>query len=215
MAARTASAQGLPPYCSMNGSAFNASQVRSSSGNPQLDGALIAELRHILDVFPINPGFKYIYDPQPNAFAVPDTMVQGTQGTVFFGLNLIQQEMQAAQYGGVAVAGISAHECGHIFQFFSGYAQRLSGATAMPMELHADYLAGYYMGKRKQFSTDRVSVFAQSVFNKGDYAFNDRSHHGTPEQRRSAMLAGYQAAANKGMSLNAAAQEGANLVGGL
>lgn len=187
--AQTAS---MPKYCSMVGHGLKASEMFSTSGDGNLDRALIAELRNIISVIPVGPGFKYIKDPSPNAYATSETHVPGTQGTVLLGMNLIKEEIQASSYGGVAVAGICAHECGHIFQFFSDYSDKLKGETAKLIELHADFIAGYYMGRRRQFSSDRIAVFARSLFAKGDYSYNDPDHHGTPEQRFDALKRGYE-----------------------
>lgn len=201
----------LPQYCALMGYDMRRSETVSSSGDHRLDRALIAELKNIIDIIPVDPGFKYIRDDSPNAFATTDTYVAGTRGTVLLGLNLIRQEMHSSEYGGVAVAGISAHECGHIFQFFSPYVRRLGGYTAKYVELHADFLAGYYMGRRREFSSDRIAVFARSVFNKGDYNFNHPSHHGTPDQRFEAMKRGYEIGSG-GTAFEVAAEDGADFV---
>jgi len=201
----------LPRYCALMGYNIGTAQMMSSSGDARLDRALIAELRRIVDIIPVGPGFKYIRDDSPNAFATTATHVPGTQGTVLLGVNLIRTEMGSSEYGGVAVAGIAAHECAHIFQFFSPYVKRLGGSTAKYVELHADLLAGYYMGRRRQFSSDRIAVFARSIFNKGDYNYNDRNHHGTPEQRFEAMKRGYEIG-SQNTAFQAAAEDGANFV---
>jgi hypothetical protein len=165
--------------------------LHSSCGNPNIDRAMIAEIKNIIKFLPINPGFKFIDDPSPNAFAVPDSVVPGTQGTVYIGLNLINAEFNRGEFGGVAVAGICAHECGHILQFGTSYTQLLAGPTAQLIELHADFLAGYYLGRSQAHSKEHVQIFAQSLFSKGDYNFNNQGHHGTPDQRVWTMIHGY------------------------
>jgi|1186.fasta_scaffold247300_2 hypothetical protein len=184
-----------PVFCSWSPAELQNFSTHSSSGNSQIDRAMIAELRKILDVLPINPGFKFIDDASPNAFAVPDTLVPNTQGTVYIGLNLINEEF-ASDWGGVAVAGICAHECGHIYQFYNGYSQSLAGATALLVELHADYIAGFYLGRDGSHSREHVQAFARSLFSKGDFNFNSRQHHGTPQQRVQAMTVGYDTGAS-------------------
>ncbi|WFU40795.1 hypothetical protein QA640_42720 [Bradyrhizobium sp. CB82] len=186
-------AQDAPTICSLAPAALQNFTTHATSGNTQIDHAMIAELRKILNVLPISPGFKFIDDPSPNAYAVPDSVVPDTQGTVYIGLNLINREFSNSDWGGVAVAGICAHECGHIYQFFNGYTQLLSGATAQLVELHADYIAGFYLGRDHSHSREHVQTFAQSLFSKGDYNFNNPQHHGTPQQRVQAMTAGYDA----------------------
>jgi hypothetical protein len=201
----------LPEHCALMGYNIRTAQTMSSSGDSRLDRALIAELRRIVDIIPVGPGFKYIRDDAPNAFATSATYVPGTRGTCLFGINLIGREMGSSEYGGVAVAGIAAHECAHIFQYFSPYYGRLKGATAKHVELHADFLAGYYMGRRRQFASDRIAVFARSLFNMGDYDYNNPRHHGTPEQRFEAMKRGYEIGSQNAAFQNAA-EEGASFV---
>jgi hypothetical protein len=196
-------ASGLPPPGQLN--------LRASSGNSQLDNAMIAEIKNIVRFMPINPGFKFIVDPSPNAFADPRSVVPGTQGTVYIGLNLINGEFDSNPFGGVAVAGICAHECGHVYQFGNGYMRSLAGPTAQSIELHADFLAGYYLGRSQAHSKDHVEVFARSLFNKGDYAFNNQQHHGTPQQRVDAMSKGYDTGSTN-VNVSQAAESGANFV---
>lgn len=201
----------LPSYCSLSGYPLHNIHTMASSGNRNLDRALIAELRRIISIIPVDPGFRYITDNPPNAFATVESMVRGTRGTVLLGVNLVREEIESSNYGGVAVAGICAHECAHIYQFFSGYARQLSGNTAKFVELHADFLAGYYMGVRRQFAIDRIAVFARSLFYKGDYNYNNPHHHGTPEARFEALRGGYEVGSN-GVAFETAAAAGADFV---
>lgn len=202
---------GLPPYCAWNAAAPEQFQIFSTSGRDDIDRALIAELRRMLAIFPIDPGFKYINDIQPNAFAAQESRVSGTSGTVYIGLNLINSEFRRSNSGGVAVAGICAHECGHIYQYATGWISRLSSNTARLVELHADFLAGFYFGRDGARSNDSITSFADSLFSRGDYNFNDPSHHGTPNQRVSAMRAGYSVGLTN-VSITTAAERGAEVV---
>jgi hypothetical protein len=183
----------LPPYCALDPNVdLGRYRARSSTGNSKLDRVLILELKSILAQLSVNPGFRIIDDfDSPNAFAMPRTIVGGTQGTVLFGINLIQSELNGP-FGGYAVAGIAAHECAHIFQFFSRFGGLLTAGqrTARAMELHADCLAGYYLG-RDRTKENQLTAFARSLFEKGDRNFNHRQHHGTPEERVRAMEQGY------------------------
>jgi len=183
------------------------SQHTSRSGNPQLDRALIAEVRTLDREFRINPGYRFLRDDDgPNAYATPDTYVEGTFATVLFGLTLLQNELQTA-YGGAAIAGIAAHEGAHVLQFRSPeISRRLNGATNKSSELHADFMAGYYFARTDRTERSLVT-FGESLFSKGDYNYNDKQHHGTPQQRVTAMRAGYNVgrydldeAVNRGVS---------------
>ena len=110
-------------------------------------------------------------------------------------------------FGGAAVAGIAAHEGAHILQFFSPVGRLLArGDTARTMELHADFLAGYYFGATGR--TERsIDVFGESLFERGDYDFNSRDHHGTPDERLEAMHRGFREA-DRGAGLAQAVESG-------
>jgi hypothetical protein len=182
------------------------------SGNAQLDRALIAEVRKLDETFEINPGYRFLRDGnRPNAYATNETFVDGTSGTVLFGLTLLQNELRT-EYGGAAIAGIAAHEGAHVIQFTSpDLYRRLEGPTVRLIELHADFLAGYYFSRTGRTEKSLVT-FGESLFAKGDYEFNDRQHHGTPQQRVSAMRAGY---GNGGYELRQAIEQGVKYVMGL
>lgn len=209
-----ASTTELPLSCSMT-AGFNLGgyEVSHTTGDRSLDRALIAELRNILKIIPVNPGFKIINDSRPNAFATTETIVPDTQGTALFGINLMREEL-ISKSGGTAIAGIAAHECAHIYQFFTRYRGIFARYnTAKYMELHADLLAGFYMYHKVKNSGESVDIraFARSLYEKGDWAFNDPSHHGTPEERVNAMQYGFQLADRK-VNFESAAEQGANYV---
>ncbi len=179
--------------------------MTSRSGDPQFDRALIVELRRILRFLPVEPGFQYV--DADNAFALPETIVPNTKGTVLIGLKLVQKLARQDVDGGVAVAGVLAHECAHIFQFFSSYYERLKGQTQILLELHADFLAGYYMAKRRGFAPDKPGIFAKAIIQESTYG----SGHGDPGQRNAAMDKGYALSKN-GKTFEEAASEGERYV---
>ena len=193
--------------CGLTSGFGSLSDHTSQSGDAQLDRALIAEVRKLDREFRISPGYRFLRDgDQPNAYATRDTVVEGTQGTIFFGLSLLQNELRT-DYGGAAIAGIAAHEGAHIVQFESPeLSKRLSSSTSKLRELHADFLAGYYFARTGRTERSLIT-FGESLFAKGDYKYNDKLHHGTPQQRVEAMRAGYGAgrhnldeAANRGVT---------------
>ena len=125
-----------------------------------------------------------------------------------FGLTLLQNELRT-EYGGAAIAGIAAHEGAHVVQFRSrSLSERLKGPTVKLIELHADFLAGYYFSRTGRTEKSLVT-FGESLFSKGDYEFNDRQHHGTPQQRVAAMRGGYAAGRH---DLNEALERGVRYV---
>jgi len=195
--------------CTLVRGATLSSDTTSRSGTPALDHALITEVKKIDGVFQINPGYRFLRDgDRPNAYATPDTQVDGTSGTVLFGLTLLGNELQT-EYGGAAVAGIAAHEGAHILQFkMADVRERLTGSTAQRVELHADFMAGYYFSRTGRTEKSLIT-FGDSLFSKGDYQFNNPEHHGTPEQRVTSMRAGFKTGRS---ALADAVEQGADYV---
>jgi predicted metalloprotease len=93
--------------------------------------------------------------------------------------------------GAYAVAYVVAHEYGHNVQQERGV---LAGRPfALPTELNADCLAGtwtrwdYGQGK---VSTADVEHVLDAALAAGDFDFVSPQHHGTPQERRDALLTG-------------------------
>jgi hypothetical protein len=155
------------------------------------------ETRVLADVTRLAPGFAFFDDSAgPNAFAMPGSLLGSADGTVAFGLRLLGSEMQEQGFlWDAAAIFIMAHEWSHIVEFSSGAV----GETPR-MELLADFMAGWYLGwKHRLGSQFDASGAAKSVFAKGDYAFNDPSHHGTPQQRLQAATDGHDLAFVRGV----------------
>ena len=49
------------------------------------------------------------------------------------------------------------------------------------IELHADFLSGFYMGGKD--SAIDLKPYTDAFFNIGDYGFTEPDHHGTPEEK--------------------------------
>lgn len=192
--------------CARAGASRVPADGKAQSGDAKFDNAVIAELRNILAVIPVNPGFQYVEDD--NAFARDDTWVPGTKGTVLIGLALTRNLLKPAG-GGVSVACILAHECSHIYQFFSKdqFYDRLSGPTQRLQELHADVLAGFYMEKRLGPAIGTLRAVQKTMIDFGSYTSSDPADHGTPGQRNAAIDKGFVLAA-KGTKFEDAAREG-------
>lgn len=160
-----------------------------SSGNAQIDVSLSRELGTLRLVFRVNPFFG-LYDDSSgmNAYATPPDAVH-PQGTVAFGMHLMADELRRTNFTGYSIPAIMAHEFGHIVQSQNGI-----NVTGKYRELQADYLAGWYMGNRERAANDAMDAMVTSTtnfFEKGDYSFNDRSHHGTPDERKAAVVEGF------------------------
>ncbi len=162
---------------------------RESTGNANLDRLIVRELRQLKRIFRINPGF-YVYNDhgRPNAGATLKRVRYNSDGTVMFGRTLLVRELYRGRYADIAVAGIMAHEFAHIVQLRRGAGRN----RIVYLELHADCLAGWYL-ERSRNGRLNIQPFARSIYEKGDFHYWSRSHHGTPRQRISAMIAGYKA----------------------
>jgi predicted metalloprotease len=95
--------------------------------------------------------------------------------------------------GDFGVAYVVAHEYGHNLQQELGIFTRAT-TTAEPFELQADCLAGswgnsvYRAGRLQPGDVQEAINTALAV---GDFDVGNAQHHGTPEQRREAWLAGF------------------------
>jgi uncharacterized protein len=130
----------------------------------------------------------------PNGTSSPCGRISGSlycvrNNTIY----ITRQHIQMAyQYGDAALAYILSHEYAHAAQTVGGF--RPNNITQI--ELQADCLAGFYMGVMPgvQFDENDIKEIASLAYRIGDYEFNNRQHHGTPKERASAVLIGFQAA---------------------
>jgi hypothetical protein len=206
-----------PKACSLRGGLqANGINMFRTSGNSDLDRSINLELTHIAESFKVLPGFGFYDDSDgQNAFALDEDLIPHTRGTVIFGKQLLSDELDSNEWGGLAVAGIMAHEFGHIFQYQSKFYDLLTQTqtTDRLLELHADYLAGYYLGlKRLRSGEIDIKGFLDSLYLKGDTDFNSSDHHGTPMERAEVMLAGYKMGLTNNNNIQQVAEIGMNLV---
>src|SRR5262249_37224773 len=130
----------------------------------------------------------------PNAWALDEALFSGRTGTVLFGTKLFSQLLRMDP-SGISVIIVAAHEFGHIRQYTSGQYRNFQGGqpTNKRIELHADFLSGYYIGLRK---TDHPEASfwkaGKEIWDIGDFAFNRKSHHGTPAERVASAEAGFK-----------------------
>ena len=173
--------------CFLSDELTSLGSVSATSGNAEIDFVAGQEIQRLRSMFGVNPQFYFFRENgSPNAFATPEVDEDGfPDGTVVFGLKLHSREMPKSM-GGTTIPMIMAHEFGHILSFkmslsFEGKYQ----------ELWADYCAGDYMFYRQFWKPTDVSATLKTFFEIGDYAFNSRSHHGTPQERYNAVLRGF------------------------
>jgi uncharacterized protein len=97
--------------------------------------------------------------------------------------------------GDFAVAYVLAHEYAHNLQHELGVFDNRVTASAKPYELQADCFAGtwahsvYEQGHLQPGDLQEATDAALAV---GDFDVGNAQHHGTPEERREALLTGYR-----------------------
>ncbi len=197
---------------------LGAGEVVQTTGDSRFDRDLGTMLADLAGRFRVRPGFGFYDDAQPNAVALPESRFTHSQGSVLFGRRMLKIGMQA-DYGDWFVMGICAHEFAHIVQYFSDYYPRLStGQTnAKKVELHADFLSGYYMGLRSadfRYSAAELRALGQTWETLGDSAYTSASHHGTAAERLDAIEQGFKFARERPeYGIKAACEVGARYLG--
>jgi len=178
------------------------------SGDPDFDYALAHTLARISQIFTVEPGFAYYNDfDGNNAYATKQVRSYGVDGTVLFGQRLLSQLRSGSDHPDLGVASVCAHEFGHILQYKLGLIDKVSaGAKSVkPVELQADFFAGYFAGKRKlERPSFPAAVFAMTQYSMGDEIVHNLQHHGTPEERANAIVRGFEVAYKEQQPLSAA-----------
>jgi predicted metalloprotease len=130
------------------------------------------------------------YCPTDDTIYIGQTVATSLYNGVLTGLPG-QQAGYGRAVGDFAVAYVVAHEYGHNVQQEKG---ELAGRTrALPTELNADCLAGtwarwaYGQGRLDPGDAQEALDAALAV---GDFDFLSPQHHGTPQERRDALLTG-------------------------
>lgn len=195
---------------------INTDPTFGGSGDKIFDQALAQTLSRLCDTFSVLPGFAFFNEDQgPNAFASRSQRLRRSDGSVVFGQQLLKKLMGASEHPAARVAAVCAHEFGHIVQQKRGIEEILVGndERVKRLELHADYLAGYFAGTRRLARNDYpAAVFADAQFNAGDNMINHPDHHGTGQERGAAVSAGYLAAYRDKKTFEDALTAGINYV---
>lgn len=186
-----------------------------TTGNKNLDQSLISELRKQAKLFQLVPAFYLFTNKVKNAFATtrkfPDN--PKSDGSILYGITLMNSQLEMGYWGGAVVAGVMAHEYGHIYQYHSGAFKKLRKLhkTVKFVELHADFMSGYYMGIKYVASGKKVNVrtVASATYDIGDYAYNNPAHHGTPVERTVMLKEGFEThKRNQNLNINQVSNAG-------
>lgn len=208
--------------------------VSETSGNRLFDRALAEALFQMSQLFDVLPTFGFINGGNVvNAFATTALydredgdadLPKREDGTVLFGDGIVGYlQKKGVQDPVAAVLAVCAHEFGHIVQFRYVYKDKPvisllndDQPTVKRGELHADFLAGFYVGsaaKRNPNTPSADVALAASVL--GDFDTDHKGHHGTPKERQAAVHEGYKLAYEKNETFGNALIYGLDYVGAI
>jgi hypothetical protein len=161
------------------------------SGVDGLELALVQTLDMLSGMFGVLPGFAYYREKdEPNAKATSfDLLKDRPDGTVLLGLKLLKDLRALPESPDAGVIAVCAHEFAHIVSYSNGYISQLTPtphSSPFRAEQFADYMAGYFAGKRKlERPNFPAAVFATTTGMYGG------STHGNAEQRGNAVQEGF------------------------
>lgn len=194
----------------------NDQKLIRSSGDKDLDYAIGRTVDRLSKWFGVAPGFSFMEGAKSmNAYASPDNLMNRKDGTVIFGLPYLAKMLRRPEAPDAHVAAVCAHEYGHILQYKHRLKPTLLAGqkTVKRLELHADFLGGYFAGLSKRRNPNYpAAVFAVDAYMSGDHKTERKSHHGTPDERASATVRGFEVAYRENHNLNDALQIGIKYV---
>jgi hypothetical protein len=179
----------------------NRKQVFVKTGVPTLDYSMLEDIKVLDAAFGTSIPVYFIKDDDEQrgtAFFTPtrfpdlireegfDPDRVRVSGSVFISSGLFIKEFKETNGSLMSIPAILGHEFGHGMQHSNNFPY-----DGKWQELHADYLAGWFIGHRGRFRPQNAVQAILNFYNKGDYEFNDKGHHGTPQERASAFNAGY------------------------
>ncbi|WP_433965180.1 hypothetical protein [Tunturiibacter gelidiferens] len=118
------------------------------------------------------------------------------------GLKLLKELLALPEHPDAAVVAVCAHEFAHIVSYSNGYISQLTPtpqSSPFRAEQFADYMAGYFAGRRKLDRPDfPAAVFATTTGMYGGYT------HGNAKQRGDAVQEGFLCAYRRKLEPQAA-----------
>jgi hypothetical protein len=172
----------------------------STTGNSALDNLLITESIKMEVLFGVKIDL-YAYDDSYSSNA----LAHGH--TIMMGKTLMLEEL--LKYGTHrSIVAIMAHEFAHIVQHEYNLNYKGDWVGKYP-ELHADFLAGWYIGKTNIISDRELQNLGVSFWDKGDEHYYSPDSHGSKYERCAAFFAGYR---NSNKNIYDAFYSGTNFV---
>ena len=123
-----------------------------------------------------------------------DTMYIGQQFAFDLWSGTTPSNGSGVAIGDFGLAEVVAHEYGHNVQHELGL-DDTEGGPVKPVELQADCLAGLWANsayRRGLLERGDLEEALDTIRSVGDFNYADPQHHGTPEERLTAWLAGYE-----------------------
>ena len=166
----------------------NGMEIRNSTGNIDLDKILHNQKRDLETFFGVNINlfFGVEQSRSGNAFFSPFCNSLYCNGKIVLGTYLMS-ELSYKSDSYTRLTAVFAHEFAHAMQHKYGW----SGNSKW-RELHADYLAGYYLGTKSSLNQSEVISTFNEFSSHGSFDFNNPDFHGTPEERGCAFLEGFK-----------------------
>ena len=183
--------------CSLTGDLASQFRFVRSSGIPYIDKATFQEANYLAQVTGLQPSLAFLDDrSSKNAFAISRDIISGRSphGAVAMGVRLIQEFIQLPtpnpRTNDLCIQAALVHEWAHIGQFAYG----VRASRVKYTELMADFIAGWYLGYKDAFRGVESDPTAPmlGMASVGDTNFNAPGHHGTPQERYGAYLAGFK-----------------------
>lgn len=165
----------------------SAGYLLRSSGYSELDKIVQEEIYKLQIFFGVKIDFfflKELYNGKNAMFT--SSCNYNCNGTILLGVNLLYDRVLNRNHGIECVKAVLAHEFGHCIQKLQYWNE-----PGKRPELHADYMAGFYMGSNYNHSDSEVNALFNEFFSIGDYAYWSPDYHGSPDERRCAFLEGY------------------------
>lgn len=165
-----------------------------STGNAELDRSFDRALQRLAETFDVWPKVGFYDDTDsPNAMAMRYSAGGTTEYAVVFGRAYFKKLMDYDP-SGITLLHTAAHEFAHIWVYRDGLFNKVRGndPTVKRVELHADFMAGYYLGLRKR-DNPQASFWAAGIgrWQSGDEEFRNVHHHGMPYERLAAAEKGF------------------------
>ncbi len=199
--------QGCISYSRKVSDVTNSKPLLTTSGNRTIDNVCYTELTNINWMLQIKPRLYFANDRDNGPHYNPNT------GNIVLDTNFLRDiinvyglvpEKAGFVYGSV-IPFLISHEAAHAKTHSMGWNFNRD-RTVKGNELFADFCAGMYACLQRMlvnsqsdiryYGVNDISAIIDLFKSLGDEKFNDPQHHGTANERKSAVIAGYNYLSN-------------------